>query len=301
MSFNPVKFVKGTLGGAVVGGSLGSLLGGLGGGGGLPANGGNVTTVTMEPPAYLKPYLTDILNQAKGQYYGQPPQYYPGSTVAGFSPTSQQAMGLATQRALNGSPVNAAASNQLTNTLNGNYLYGNPGFNAAYQAAASQIIPQVGSVFGGANRLHSGLAQTAVAQGLGNAFAGLYGQERNNQLQAAAFAPQAANQSWTDIGHLAAVGGLQDVMNQNQLSDQVNRFNYNQNLPFQQLQRYAGFANGIPNSGGTQTTQAPQPGMLQSILGGGMAGAGLGQMLGASGAALGPYALGGVALAGLLS
>lgn len=78
---------------------------------------------------------------------------------------------------------------QLTNTLNGSYLFGGQGFNQAQQAASNRIIPQVNSMFGAAGRSGSGLAQSEMTRQLGDSFAGLYNNERNRQIQAAGIAP----------------------------------------------------------------------------------------------------------------
>ena len=88
-----------------------------------------------------------------------------------------------------GSTMQQPVFDQLSGTLNGDYLHGGAGFDAAQQAAYNRITPQVQSAFSGGGRLQSGLAQTAQTQALGDSFAGLYNNERNRQLQAAQVAP----------------------------------------------------------------------------------------------------------------
>ena len=216
------------------------------------------------------------------------------------------------------------------------------GFQNAFNAARNQITPQVDSLFGRAGRSGSGLAQTAQTQAEADAFANLYNQEQNRKLsaasqlgsnflggqanelsaalglggqflqgqglqnQAAALAPTLSASDYTDIGQLAQVGAQRESMSQQQLQDQINRYNYGQQLPYNMLQQYAGLISGVPAIGGTTT--APGASTGQNLLGGGLAGAGLAQMFGvgsgmtgsALAGALGPWALGGAALMGLL-
>lgn len=69
----------------------------------------------------------------------------------------------------------------LQDVSSGEYLHGGEGFDAAMQAAENRIMPAVQSRFGQAGRSGSGLAAQAMTEGLGNAFADLYGQERGRQ------------------------------------------------------------------------------------------------------------------------
>ena len=177
----------------------------------MSGGGGSSTTVQKSDPwAGQQPYLSDVFSGAQGtynQYAGNP-----ASSVAGFTPMQQQAMGL-TQGVANGtnfgnaSGVNNAAGNYTTNLLNGNYLNSNPG-NASFSkfangemlnnpymsgmanAAADSITrayqnataPQTASAFAGSGRYGSGAYQNAVSQNqqdlatqLGNSMNNLYG------------------------------------------------------------------------------------------------------------------------------
>lgn len=85
--------------------------------------------------------------------------------------------------ALNGG--SGAAQQYLQSTLAGDYLHGGSGFNAALDAAGRQILPQVKSAFNSSGRTGGGLAQAAMAEELGDVFAGMYQGERSRQQQAA--------------------------------------------------------------------------------------------------------------------
>jgi len=142
-------------------------------------------------------------------------------------------------QAINGQFVPGAATNTLTNyaqnpfsldptaqgalrsTANGDYLYGSPGFNAAVDASIRQARPQILGSFaqGGSGAVHSGLAQTAMQQAASDAFARLYGDERNRQLSAADQLGQfQLSGQGQQIGAAGTLGGLgvqtQQVRNQ---------------------------------------------------------------------------------------
>jgi hypothetical protein len=278
----------------------------FGGGGGNEGGGGTTNTVQKADPwEGQQPYLTYGFEQAKNQYSSASPTYFPNSTIAPNSNETNLAMGMQANRAVQGSPIQTAATNELTrtlggeylapiasqynspqmqaanklntDTLNGNYLYGGQGFNAAVDAATRKILPQVNSSFERAGRTGSGLAAQAQTQAIADAFAGQYGQERNNQLQAGGlalagtnsmaqqlaserenqlrsmfFAPTIANQDYQDISKLSEVGSQKDSLAQNQLNEQINRYNYGQNLPQAKLQDYMNMIQG--NYGGTTSS-----------------------------------------------
>ena len=97
-----------------------------------------------------------------------------------FGP-SQMGTVTATRKRAYPDSLTDASTNYLTGLLQGDYLHGGPGFNEAMNAAQNDIQPRVQSAFNSGGRLNSGLAQEAMSSGLADAFANLYGQER--QLQ----------------------------------------------------------------------------------------------------------------------
>lgn len=264
------------------------------------------TTTTVqqaEPWDQQKPYLETGFKKAQDLFLNTQPQLYPTSTVAPHSAAYNTALDATLNRALTGSPVEDAAKNQLTNTMNGaylnnptiqgSYLYGGPGFNAAVKAATDYALPQVDSAFEQSGRFNSGLARTAETKAIADAFAGQYGQERQlqeqnftnereNQLRAMLFAPTIANQDYTDISQIAGVGAAQDADAQQALNEQVYRYTYGQNIQQNQLLDYLRAITGNYGTSGSSTgTQAglsqvmPTSGMnpLMSGLGGALMGA----------------------------
>lgn len=109
------------------------------------SSGSSTTTQKVEPWDGQKDYLAGMFQRAsegtggavwddetkrvlpfsgENGMYGTifAPDYYSGQTVADQDPYTQQAIQMQAQRAMNGSPYNANAGNQLNSTLAGNYL-----------------------------------------------------------------------------------------------------------------------------------------------------------------------------------
>lgn len=225
------------------------------GGGG----GGSTTTVQKSDPwDQQKPYLITGFQQAENLLNQPTNQFYPNSTVVPFSPETELALNMQTSRAIQGSPLQAASNQQLTNTLNGDYLYGGQGFNAAIDAATRKILPQINSTFEAAGRTGSGLAATAQTQAIADAFANQYGNERENQMRAMFATPQIASQDYENISKLAEVGAQYETMGQEQLAEDIARYDYDQNARKQQVADYLNMIQG--NYGGTQTSTAKASG-----------------------------------------
>lgn len=251
----------------------------------------NVTqTSTTEPPGYLQPFLQDAAGQARQLYLSQGPDFYPGRMTVGFSPESQEAIGMQAQRGRMGSDVTRASQGSLTDTLRGNYLYGNPGFNAAVQAATDYTLPQVQSKFAQSGRSNSGLAQEAVARTLSNAFAGQYGQERENMLKANAFAPIAAQQDYQDIAALRGAGNAVEDKAQDWLSEDVARYDYYQNLPERKLAQYIGGLHGAYPGSQTSASSPLYRNRAAGAAGGAIGGAEAGRSFGGWGTLIGAIA-----------
>ncbi len=75
----------------------------------MSGGGDNVQKQTNEPSDYTKGYLTPGLDEAKTLFGEGPANYYPDSTVAGFSPETQNALGAMTQRGMGGAAGRAGS------------------------------------------------------------------------------------------------------------------------------------------------------------------------------------------------
>ncbi len=251
----------------------------------------NVTQNTA-PWAGQQSYLSHGFAQAQAQL-GQPQSFYPGQTYANFSPQTENALNLTEQRAMAGSPVMRASNAELQRTLNGDYLHGGSGFDAALQAAANKITPMVQSGFNQGGRLNSGLSRVAETQALGDAFASQYGQERNHQLQAMLFAPQAAQSDYADLSALTGVGDAREAQSQLGIDEARQRHDFSQSEQSERLARYMAMINGNYGMSGTTQNTPFRGNRVGNIFGGALGGA-------AAGASFGPWGAGiGAGLGGL--
>jgi len=258
----------------------------MGGGG---SQGSSVQT--SGPPSYAKPYIigqaasgnkpaiAGLLPEAQASYLSSNPQYYPSSTVAGFTPEQTQAQ----QATLNAAqsnmtnPLPQAGADQLQKTIQGDYTaQGNPYLDNVSQSVMSRILPQVQGQAELAGRFGSGSeAQALVSRGteaLAPYAFNQYAQERQNQLGAAQAAPgyagQQASLDYGNIGQIGQVGDTRQGMNQQNINDLVARWNFGQQAPIDKLNQYASLIYGAPGSTQMSQSQAPQAGWPQLAAGG---------------------------------
>ena len=231
------------------------------------------TSTTMsEPPEFQKPFLEKGFGAAEQLWKSQGPSFYPGSTVAGFSPEQQQAQTLGAQRALGGNATMDAAEGYGQDVLNGDYLNSNPYQDQVFQNIQSKVMPSVNSQFMSAGRYGSDLHGDTMTRALTEAYAPYasqqYGQGLDRMDNMAQFAPQFAEQDYRDIGALDQVGAQKQGLAQAETDDAVNRYSYMQDLPYNKLNQYMGLIGG--NWGGTTTSQQPyyQPSIFGQVAGG---------------------------------
>ena len=104
----------------------------------MGGGGSQTSTQKSEPWSGQQPYLKDIYGEGQNLYQQGPLEYYPGETVAPFSPQSQMGMDLMTQRALSGSPMEQPFGNYLQGTLGQQNL--NPQAMFGHMGSAADIL-----------------------------------------------------------------------------------------------------------------------------------------------------------------
>jgi len=296
------------------------------------------TTSTSSIDPALLPYLTQGLERAQSLFLtGQQPEFFPGQTYVSPSAATTEAIAQQEQLARQQSPVLQQAQQAYTSSLGqvgqtaaGGFLNANPYQQAMMEAAtrpltqqfSQAVLPGISSLYSKSGRLGSGsmeralgTATEAYGRSLGDITANIagtqYQQERGLQQQAqlaqsqlAGLAPQFYSQQFLPSQTLAQVGAQQEAIAAQPLQEQLARYQFGQQLPYQQLQGYLSSVYGTPlGSYGTQTTNAPTyqnrgAGILGGGLAGGLGGYALGQAFPSIGAGYG--ALGGAALGGLL-
>jgi len=281
------------------------------------------TTQTSSVDPALLPYLTQGLQRAQSLFLtGQQPEFFPGQTYV--SPSAATTESIAQQEAIarQQSPVlqqaqqaYEASLGQVGQTAAGGFLNANPYQQAMMEAAtrpltqqfSQAVLPGISSLYSRSGRLGSGsmeralgTATEAYGRSLGDITSNIagsqYQQERAMQQQAqlaqaqlAGAAPSFYGQQFLPSQTLAQVGAQQEAIAAQPLQEQLARYQFGQQLPYQQLQGYLSSVYGTPlGSYGTQTTNAPTyqnrgAGILGGAIAGGLGGYALGQIPGVSG------------------
>jgi hypothetical protein len=281
------------------------------------------TTTTSSIDPALLPYLTTGLEKAKSLFLtGEQPAFYPGQTYV--SPSQQTLTALQQQEALATQPnpmlqqaqqAYQASLGQVGQTAAGGFLNANPYQQQMMEAAtrpltqqfSQSVLPGISSLYSKSGRLGSGsmeralgTATEAYGRSLGDITANIagtqYQQERGLQQQAqlqqaqlAGLAPQFYSQQFLPSQTLAQVGAAQEQISSQPLQQELAQYQFNQQLPYQQLQGYLSSVYGTPLGGyGTTTQSYPTyqntgAGVLGGAIAGGLGGYALGQIPGVSG------------------
>lgn len=268
----------------------------MGSKGGSSGGGGNTTTTTKSDPwSGQQPYLSQQFGQAQNLYdTGQlAPQYFPGQTIAAPSGQTSQAITDLTNQSNSSQAADLANANigQVTDTLNGKYL--DPSTNPYFKGTLNNIADayargtgaqtdaafnRAGSYGGSAYTETTGANNKAFADSLNDLGNTQYQQGRTNQLQASALAPQANSLPYSNIAQLANAGSTLDQYNQNLINSNIQKYNYNSNLPYNSLANYIGLTGGSYGGTTTQTTpyyQNTAANTLGGAISGAVGGAGL--------------------------
>jgi hypothetical protein len=227
----------------------------------------------QEPIKYGLTEASDLYksNKAAG------PQYFPTSTVAGFSPEQTQAFGLGADRARAGNQTMNMSEGYNRDVLSGKYLNSDPFQDELFNNIKQKVMPAVNSQFMGSGRSGSSLQGDTLTRALTESYAPIASQNYQfgmGQMDAAANrAPMYAADDYTDIGALEAIGQQKQGLAQNELQDAVNRFNFNRDFAANNLGQYQGFIGG--NYGGSSTSSTPyQKPSIWGQIGGGLLGLG---------------------------
>jgi hypothetical protein len=250
------------------------------------------TTQTSSIDPALLPFLTQGLERAQSLFLtGQQPEFFPGQTFV--SPSAATTESIAQQEAIarQQSPVLQQAQQAFQTSLGqqgqtaaGAFLNANPYQAQMIQAAtrpleqqfSQAVLPGISSLYSKSGRLGSGAMERALGtatEGFGRALGDVtsniagtqYQAERGLQQQAqlaqaalAQAAPSIYGQQFLPSQALGQVGMQQEAIAGLPLQEQMSRFQFGQQLPYQQLQGYLSSVYGSPmGSYGTQTTQQP--------------------------------------------
>lgn len=164
----------------------------------------------------------------------------------------------------------------------------------AQQQLGTSLGDMASQIYGGAyesdaaRRLQAAQSLQAGALGGVGAMGDLYGAVDQSRARAGALAPIAQGMEYQNLDRLYGVGqNVQDMANQ-QIQDQMNRYQYYTEAPWQQLGRYQSLVGGQGYGGTTNVTGPGQgPSRGQKAIGGAAAGAGIGSAFGPWGTGIG--------------
>ena len=242
------------------------------------------TLANQTPWTGQQPFLSYGFGQAQKNYQQNTPQYAPFQTWTDFSDQSLQGLGQM-QNIAQTSPLGQQAAQEAGNTLTGQYLNANPYIDQIADRVAGDVGAQVNSAFARGGRYGSGAHTDTLANAVSDATAGLryqnYGDERQNMQRSLALSPSVDQGQYLGANQLLGVGGMLEAKESQALQDDVNRWNYAQAQPDIQLQEYMNAIRGNYGGQTSQTQTVPTYGgnPVTGAIGGGLAGAGLGQSL----------------------
>ena len=241
------------------------------------------TTSNIDPT--IQPYLSYGLSEAQKLYQGGGPQYYGGQTYVSPSQTTQTGLQALEARASQGNPLLQSAQGQLQNTISGGYLQGNPFFQGAFQPAAQaaqskfeQTLGDVGSAASKAGRYGGGAMNTLQERASGQFAKSLadtagqlayrnYADERAAQQAATMAAPAISQADYQDIQNMLKAGQLREGYTGAQQQADINKFNYQQTQPQQNLATFLSSVYGNPLGRANTVSNFQQPSTFQNVLG----------------------------------
>ena len=243
----------------------------MGGGGGTQES---KTTTSIDPR--IAPYVTYGLQEAQRLYQGAGPRFYEGQNYVSPSEATQESLQMAKERALGGSPLIKAAQQETLDTIAGRSV--NPFLAGALEGVNRQAgqdftknVQALQSAASSRGRYGSaamgqqeGQAQDIFARNLaeaGNRMAYNSAEaERARQVAASQYAPTMANADYMDIEKLLRVGQAGESYDRAKLQADMDRFNYNENLPQMKLSQFANLFSSVPQGSTTTQTATPQGG-----------------------------------------
>ena len=201
-------------------------------------SGGSDNVTTTNFPDWAVPYAQEFLGRSQ-QVADLPYTPYTGQTVSQLNPYQTGAFDAIAQRAYQGSPVNDAASSELTKTLSGGYLNNNPYLDDTVRRAQGDVMTGFAPIEARSGSFGNSGVQQSIGRALGDVSSQIrgndYAAERGRMTSAIGMAPTIANQDYVDAEQLLRAGQGYQTQNQLNLDDTYRRFQEAQNYPKEQL------------------------------------------------------------------
>lgn len=255
---------------------------------------GETVTQKTEPWSGQQSYLKDIYRQAQGNYNNRS-TYFPGQTWLPLNDVQQQAMqdqmayatGDPMRQMIGGSQASLQSMFNAPDVANNQYIGGvadvltdrlNRNMNENILPAVQGNFNMAGQ-YGGARqdafRQQAGRdTQEALSQGLAGLYADAYDTGMSQQARGLQLAPTTAQMGFIPSQTQASIGDIMQQESYKPLEEDIARWNYEQQAPWTDLQRYVSSVGG--NVGSQMTSNSEQSSnVLGNIIGGGMLGYGI--------------------------
>jgi len=262
-------------------------------GGPLPAGQG---TSNIDP--IIAPYLEEALGRARSLFLGPGPEFFPERTYVPPSAETLEALSNLTKYARGATPFLEEAGGAfmtglrgLEKTAKGDFLSGSPYRDAMISAATrpltqqfgEQVLPGISSQYSAAGRYGSGAMQRAqerategYTRALGDVSATItaqdYARERGFQEAAkrdvgtyARTLPSLYQGFLAPSETLARVGGMREAISAQPLAESMQRFEFGQRQPYEQLSGFLGSIYGSPLSSRGAAPEVTSNRSLQNI------------------------------------
>ena len=227
--------------------------------------GGSSQSSSSAPWEAQAPYLKQLFSSAQDLFNQGPYKSPDFGTTVGPSRETGQAFGMTSQRALGGDPTVRAGRQYTESVLRGDRQ--DPNLNPALQryadigarnltdqyygarSALGSRMEGAGRSGGGTERRGVGQADEALATGLGDLQAKIYGpayaQGEQNRMAAAASAPGTYGQEqYRSAAALRGVGADRENFQRDKISDMMRRFEQSQRGGSEKLAEFAQFLGG---------------------------------------------------------
>lgn len=227
-------------------------------------------------PAWQQPYVNQMMQEAQRLYGTGGPQFFPGSTVADFTPDEQA--GRNTLLATSGDLYNQFQSQVLPSigtALTAYDVQNNPvvagaaraAINPIFESLTEEAFPAIRRGAVGTGNL--GSTRQGIAEGVATGKATRQALDTTASLYNAAYG-QGLNLLSNTLGQMptlqqsaltpglvqAGLGEQERALQQARINEDIARWTYNQSLPYQALAEYANYARGTYGGRGTSEVSA---------------------------------------------
>lgn len=155
----------------------------------------------------------------------------------------------------------------------GSYAH-NQALNMANENYGNAMGDMAAQIYGGNyqnerdRQLQAASGLGSLGMGLASGYSNLGAQNFGQQMMGANLGMQLGQQDWSNIDRLGQIGGMVEGQGQKVLDDYMNRFNFYQNRPEQNLMQYANILNGLPGGNlANSNTNSPDGSAAMSFFG----------------------------------